>query len=382
MADVQTEHGATMIANALIREVFMKGLLSKTQLQIVFCIIDESWSWVDKRRSTQQKTVKMKVTRRPLKASEIAKKTGVHLSDVCKQVAILLSAKVIRRHWDYYQFNKDYDKWDKQSLVSRPDKKKAAAGVARPKNTREIPQSTRENTQQEQQENQYESGETGGEAASLLGKTPSELGENPSEVGEPPTENDKQIEESPLGKFPNGTGEIPYLDWGNSLPRWPAILTAARDARSLNKDLNKELNKVWVFYNQHPDYQDATKPTTFRYQPLEIDEILEYWKVLRFTRQSGKIAPSVIEKEMDYWEQFDTDVVLESLAIHIQKHATKKEDYTRGIMRRMQKEKQAQGGQLNATRRENIRANTQTGRANGAANGQTKIGDDFFDRFG
>lgn len=76
-----------------------------------------------------------------------------------------------------------------------------------------------------------------------------------------------------------------------------------------------------------------------------IEEHLKenYWKVIARTRKSGRISPNVIRKEEEAWKQYDEDVVKEALAVHIQKYQGYKENYTRGIMRNMQRRKAETG---------------------------------------
>lgn len=69
----------------------------------------------------------------------------------------------------------------------------------------------------------------------------------------------------------------------------------------------------------------------------------EYWKVLCRTRKSGRIAPSVKERVEAGWERFDEDVVMEALRIHMSRYPGYKESYTVGIMRNLQKRKDAGG---------------------------------------
>ncbi len=66
-----------------------------------------------------------------------------------------------------------------------------------------------------------------------------------------------------------------------------------------------------------------------------------YWTVIKETRQSGRISPSVIERVEKSWERFDDDVVEEALNIHISSYRSYKETYTIGIMRNIQKQKAA-----------------------------------------
>lgn len=76
-----------------------------------------------------------------------------------------------------------------------------------------------------------------------------------------------------------------------------------------------------------------------------IEEHLKenYWKVIARTRKSGRISPNVIRKEEEAWKQYDEDVVKEALAVHIRKYHGYKENYTRGIMRNMQRQKAETG---------------------------------------
>lgn len=69
----------------------------------------------------------------------------------------------------------------------------------------------------------------------------------------------------------------------------------------------------------------------------------EYWKVLSRTRKSGRIAPSVKERVEADWDRFDEDVVTEALRIHMSRYPGYKESYTVGIMRNLQKRKDAGG---------------------------------------
>lgn len=69
----------------------------------------------------------------------------------------------------------------------------------------------------------------------------------------------------------------------------------------------------------------------------------EYWKVLSRTRSSGRIAQSVKERVEESWDRYDADVVMEALRIHISRYPGYRETYTTGIMRNIQKRKDAGG---------------------------------------
>lgn len=64
-----------------------------------------------------------------------------------------------------------------------------------------------------------------------------------------------------------------------------------------------------------------------------------YWKVMQKTRMSGRISRALIEKTEKKWKEFDADVVEEALLIHTSHHPDKKENYTLGIMKNLQRQK-------------------------------------------
>lgn len=69
----------------------------------------------------------------------------------------------------------------------------------------------------------------------------------------------------------------------------------------------------------------------------------EYWKVVSYTRKSGRISKSVKRKMEEKWNQYDQDVIMEALRIHKDRYPGYKESYTIGIMRNLQKKKEAGG---------------------------------------
>lgn len=76
---------------------------------------------------------------------------------------------------------------------------------------------------------------------------------------------------------------------------------------------------------------------------VEINEELRksYWKTVSRTRRSGRISQSVIDRVEATWERFSPDVVEEALKIHRDRYAGYKENYTIGIMRNLQRDKDA-----------------------------------------
>ncbi len=73
-----------------------------------------------------------------------------------------------------------------------------------------------------------------------------------------------------------------------------------------------------------------------------MEELKEkYWRILSRTRKSGRISPNVKQKAEQGWARFDGDVIKEALEIHISSYPHYKENYTIGIMRNLQRQKEA-----------------------------------------
>lgn len=71
---------------------------------------------------------------------------------------------------------------------------------------------------------------------------------------------------------------------------------------------------------------------------MEMEELKKkYWNLIRQTRKSGRISPSVIEKAQAQWEKYDKGVIRQALEIHIQHYPSYPERYTLGIMRNLQR---------------------------------------------
>lgn len=76
-----------------------------------------------------------------------------------------------------------------------------------------------------------------------------------------------------------------------------------------------------------------------RYTPEQQKVIADYWEVIRWTRQTGKISDGIKRTELEYWQRFEPGVVIRALEIHIDKAPNIREHYTRGIMRNLDTEK-------------------------------------------
>lgn len=89
----------------------------------------------------------------------------------------------------------------------------------------------------------------------------------------------------------------------------------------------------------------ATLPELLaRYNPEQQKVIHDYFDMLKFTRKTGRIAKNIMLRELSYWGRYPPEIVIEALSIHIQRYSTKREDYTRGIIRRIYREKGGQNG--------------------------------------
>ena len=139
-----------------------------------------------------------------------------------------------------------------------------------------------------------------------------------------------------------------------------STICAPDDAQEDTHDAPKE--------SSSPKTIDELIDEATRYTAEQRAIIREYWDTVRFTRRRGEVAPSIVKTELEYWERFPPDIVLEALNIHMTKHRDKREEYTRGIMRRLQEERR-NGGDFNHTaqNRENHgrpgnRARTRTAR--------------------
>ncbi|MDO5097086.1 MAG: hypothetical protein Q4D65_11010 [Peptostreptococcaceae bacterium] len=75
-----------------------------------------------------------------------------------------------------------------------------------------------------------------------------------------------------------------------------------------------------------------------RYSKEERELIEKYFEMLRWTRKSGKLSESIRKKQLEYFLKYDKNIVLRALKIHIEKYPTMREEYTRGIIRNLERE--------------------------------------------
>jgi len=116
-------NGHTWIANELIEQVFAKGKFSKRESQIIWVILRESWGWLDKRTKTVKKygkeIRKYSVTHRPVSYTQFSERTGIAIPHIGKTIRGLKARKVIREHYGYYKFNKNYDSYQNSNQSYR-----------------------------------------------------------------------------------------------------------------------------------------------------------------------------------------------------------------------------------------------------------------------
>lgn len=90
-----------------------------------------------------------------------------------------------------------------------------------------------------------------------------------------------------------------------------------------------------------PDLPAGVAARLERYSPEQRDVILRYFEVLRGTRKTGKIAPSVLCKQLDYFARYPAELVARACEIHVRRYPRKSEAYTRGILRGIAREEGA-----------------------------------------
>lgn len=70
-----------------------------------------------------------------------------------------------------------------------------------------------------------------------------------------------------------------------------------------------------------------------RYSGPQWAVISRYFDAIRRLRKTGKVAPSIILRQLQYLRSYPADLVVRACAIHLERHRDKPEAYTRGILR-------------------------------------------------
>lgn len=189
----------------------------------------------------------------------------------------------------------------------------------------------------------------------VVGNLPTGVGEIPTnlneEVGNLPT-----VSENEVGKTPTGESENENSSWQNTNKTVGKTPTVTPEKLNSDNGFQPPKDSKDSSFSLIPDRKErkkgvrGKKPEDLRsveevilqftrYPPEQREGISRYWDSIKDTRATGKIANSVIESNMNYWEKFDPDIVIESLEVHMMRHLGKKEDYTCGIMRGRAEEK-------------------------------------------
>jgi len=102
---------STPIKNEILIDIFAKGLLSKSEMQIVFYIIRWSWGFdgVERRQDWTKE----------LKQKKIAEDIGMDQGSLNRNIKKMIAENKILKKDGCYQFNEHYDQWvkiDKKSI--------------------------------------------------------------------------------------------------------------------------------------------------------------------------------------------------------------------------------------------------------------------------
>lgn len=73
------------------------------------------------------------------------------------------------------------------------------------------------------------------------------------------------------------------------------------------------------------------------YTAEQRELVAQYFAVIALTRKTGLLSAGVIRKELVYWQRFSIEIVMEGLRRHIKQYVGKPEQYTRGIIRTLEK---------------------------------------------
>lgn len=242
---------------------------------------------------------------------------GVYKTHVRKELDYLVQAKVLFIDGECISLNKDYDQWRVSLVKGATDRKRFEAVLHRNLGNRIVTKSV----------------------------TPED-----KEVTETVTKVTKTVTSSKNGGYQNSNQPVTKTvtnctpkangDKGSGAPK-----ESIKESTCLGSGNTKTSGSIDDVLARFPRYSNGQK-----------DVIREYWEAIRFTRKTGKVAASVVAREMEYWERFPASTVTDALTIHLQRYQTKQEDYTRGIMRRLQKERELEGVKQNGQGHQSPRA--------------------------
>lgn len=117
--------------------------------------------------------------------------------------------------------------------------------------------------------------------------------------------------------------------------------TALTESKGENREQtanadNKQTRRIKK--NKEEDPEQKARELLKRYNDIERQTIKKYWGVIRQTRKTGKLSNSVIVKNMEKWAKYETDIIIKALQLHMEKYTDKREEYTNGIIRRLDSE--------------------------------------------
>ncbi|GAB6179004.1 hypothetical protein JCM14036_03230 [Desulfotomaculum defluvii] len=242
-----------------------------------------------------------------LRPQDFVDLVGIHKTDIREELDVLLQAEVLFIDENNITLNKDYECW--------------RVGMARSINTERWNEVLSRNLEH-----------------ARVGKIP--IDDN--KVGKIPTTN-WCFTNYPVGKIPTtrDTGANQYK--------------ACQPPKEKVKENIKEMGIPPQPPHKGTDGQATTEDilTRFpRYTSRQTDKILDYWQMIGRARNNRTISPSIVAKQMNYWERFPVGIVIEAIELHLEKYRDKQENYTAGIMRGLVKEK---GESTNGTHRQSHR---------------------------
>ncbi len=248
---------------------------------------------------------------------------GVYKSHITKELNYLRAARVLFIEDTRISFNKNYDEW-RISLVKTANMDRLNALLKR-------------NLDSYQNSNEVTKTVT-----TVHDETEKNVTETVTEVTEMVTSDQSENRSEVTKTVTLACGEVTKTVTDRDTQTYSGVVSGVPKEK-VYKDLKEKLVTPPLPPPREPKSIEDIFPHFPRYNIGQLALIRQYWNMIRFTRKHKKVAASVILHEMEYWERFPVEIVHEALKIHIQKHQTKREDYTSGIMRRLVEEAERDG---------------------------------------
>lgn len=234
---------------------------------------------------------------------------GVYKTHVRKELDYLVQAKVLFIDGERITLNKNYDQWRVSLVKGATDRKRFEAVLHRNLADMAVTKSVTDGNEE-------------------VTKTVTEVTETVTTPGNGGYQNSNHSVTKTV------TECVPEANCGNG---------SRAPKESIKESSGVDITPPTPPQDKRPETIEDVLARFPRYSREQLSVIRDYWEIIRFTRKTGKVAPSIVARQMEYWERFPVDVVLEALEIHIRKYQTKQEDYTAGIMRRLIKEREEKG---------------------------------------